>query len=344
MVQKLNKKQNMSINIFRYFCAILVVAVHTSPFYDVNDTLGYIFTQMLPRIAVPFFFAVSGYFYTSKLEKGQKVFWSYFKRILIVYSIWSLVYILISFLQWGNTNIIDFIKYCVIGYFINGTYYHFWFFPALIFSVCVTTLLFKIKCSKVIIPLSIILYILGCLGCSYYYLGIKIPLLGNLFVHEHFLLIRRVLLMAFPFFISGYLIHKIKSKFSQLTQIKWMMALAVIAVVWLSEIVLVVKLRIQTNIFLTLGLYLLVVAVLSFLLLKDPLAKFIKLSEAGKTMANFIYYSHPAFIVVVNLIMNNVFQKNLYQTPRFLLTVLITSVIGFLIYKSNNKFLKFIVK
>lgn len=66
-MEELNVKQrNCSIDLFRYVCAIMVVAIHTNPFTDVDAELGYIFTQIVPRIGVPFFFAVAGYFYIAK--------------------------------------------------------------------------------------------------------------------------------------------------------------------------------------------------------------------------------------------------------------------------------------
>ena len=64
-------KRNCSIDIFRYICAIMVVAIHSSPFTDINKDLGYIFTEIVPQIAVPFFFITSGYFYIKGLEKGS---------------------------------------------------------------------------------------------------------------------------------------------------------------------------------------------------------------------------------------------------------------------------------
>ncbi len=338
-----NKTRNLSIDIFRYFCAVLVVAVHTNPFTDVNDVLGYIFTQITPRVAVPFFFAASGYFYTQKLENNEDVFMPYLKRILVTYGVWSCIYFVVSFVQWGHTSIKDYVLNCIYGFFVNGSFYHFWFFPALIFSVCITTFLFKIKCSQLIIPLSIVLYIVGCLGCSYYNIGVDVPILGNLFTYEYFLIIRRILLMGFPFFVSGYVILKIKEKFSRLSERKLFCYLSLAIVIWLLEIVLVIKLKLQTNIIITLGLYLLVVAVFLFLL-KDPFAKLYKVSDLSRVTANFTYYSHPLIIICCGFVADTFYNKNISETPLFLLTVVIAGLIGFVIYKLNNRFLNFLIK
>lgn len=62
------KVRNNSIDIFRYIAAVLVIAHHTDVLADVHPMLSYLLSQVLPRISVPFFFAVSGYFYGSKRE------------------------------------------------------------------------------------------------------------------------------------------------------------------------------------------------------------------------------------------------------------------------------------
>ncbi len=52
---ELSQASNNTINILRVICAYLVVAIHTHPFEDINIKIGFIATQVIPRIAVPFF-------------------------------------------------------------------------------------------------------------------------------------------------------------------------------------------------------------------------------------------------------------------------------------------------
>ncbi len=331
-----------SIDIFRYVCAIMVVAIHTSPFSEINKELGYIFTEIIPRIGVPFFFAVTGYFYIQKLEKAQKPFFAYFIRLISTYFLWSLLYYFIAFIRRGNLNLKDFIVNSVYSFIITGSYYHFWFFPALIFAVCFTTFLFKIKCDKVLIPLSIFLYIIGCFGCSYYEIGIQIPILRNLFLSPHFNLIRRVLLMGVPFFVSGYLVYKIKSR--NITMNKLLCGEVMAVAIWLVEIYIVRMLKWEVNIIVTFGLYLLVTVTL-LILLENPLKNTMlsQISNGCRTLANFTYYSHPFFILCLSVLGNHFLHMNITATPMFFLTVISTFVVGFIIYKLDNRFLNQIV-
>lgn len=51
-----------SIDLMRVICAFMVVAIHIVPFDRINENIRYILIEIIPRIAVPFFFVVSGFF------------------------------------------------------------------------------------------------------------------------------------------------------------------------------------------------------------------------------------------------------------------------------------------
>ena len=304
---------------------------------DYGATMSFAVSQILTRIGVPFFFAVAGYFYTQKLEKHQKVFLSYIKKLFTTYFIWSFVYLILEFISWGHTQIKGFIVTSVLNFLIKGSYYHFWFFPALMISVCVVTLFYKTKLQKLLFPLAIILYAVGCIGCSYYSVGIKIPVLSSIYAFSDFLIIRRIFLMGLPFFICGQFIEKIKSKALKLGNIKLFIILVGSIVLWLAEILLVVKKGWQNNIIITFSLYPLTVAVMLFLL-KNPLPKFRKLSEKCRILANFTYYSHPLIMLIIKT-----FGSTVPNLGMFILTVAIATVIGLILSKfSKNKIVKLI--
>ena len=52
---------------FRVPAALLVIAIHTGPLLSLNGEANYLLTDILARIAVPFFFAVSGWFLVPRL-------------------------------------------------------------------------------------------------------------------------------------------------------------------------------------------------------------------------------------------------------------------------------------
>ena len=340
----MDKNYNCSIDIFRYLCAILVIMIHTSPFSDINYNLGYFFTNIVSRLAVPFFFAVSGYYYIQKLEANNEVFWIYLKRIITTYIIWNMIYFMIDFFQWGYLNMKGYLVSCFYSFIVTGSHYHFWFFPALIFSVCLTTIIYKLKINKILIPLSIVLYIIGCLGCSYYNIGINIPLLNHVYKLSQFDIIRKIIFMGFPFFICGSLVNKIQNKIRNIFSFSFYLYLILVSIIlWLSEIYFVINYNLQVNIVITFGLYLLVIAVMLFLL-HDPLSNYKNISIKCKYLANFTYYSHPFFILLILLFGEFIFHTDVTATVMFILITLVTCLAGLLLIKLNNRYLNLLIE
>ena len=73
-VKTLNTQRNCSIDFFRLVCAVMVVSIHTHPLSGINDSLTFFINNVFPRIAVPFFFCTSGYYYIRALKAGKPVF------------------------------------------------------------------------------------------------------------------------------------------------------------------------------------------------------------------------------------------------------------------------------
>ena len=280
--------------------------------------------SIIPRISVPFFFIVSGYFFFPNLHNKKPEFLRYIKKLGLVYLKWSLLYFFIDFILWGYRDLKGYLINSVVGLFYYGSYFHFWFFPALIYSVCLAGLLWNRKCKKMIIPISIVLYITGVLGCAYFNVSCSIPILQSLFTHPHFDQIRRILLMGFPFFSAGYTVHKIEKIINKDHSIYlWIASL----IAWILEIVIVIKMNYQKSIVLTFFLYPLVCMTL-IVLLQNPLLKWDKKAEKYAKLSNFTYYAHPLFILMMNLGCQTILGKPIPETLLFLFTVTLTFIVG----------------
>lgn len=258
---------------------------------------------------------------------------------------WSLVYFSLDFFNQivlDGHAIVPFLKNCLLSYFIFGSAGHFWFFPALIFSLCLVTLLYKCKLIKIILPLSVILYVIGCLGCAYFEIAKHIPLLNMLFEFEHFNTLRRILLMAFPFFSMGYLLLKIEKRYSNKNLIiGWLIS----SVIFLFEIFLLIHFEIDATIVITFGLYILLVFTM-LILLNNPLPQYSKISKISRTLANFTYYSHPMFQIFITVFskFTNIKIPNIIE---FIFTICITFSLGYILHllkeRKNWKIVNFII-
>lgn len=313
-------KRNSAIDIFRYICAAMVVAIHTEPFYDINVHIGY-FLQIITRIAVPFFFITSGYYYIRKSDSGTRILKPFLLRILKTYALWSCLYFMVDFFRWGYMNIKGFLAHCVYSFFLTGSHYHFWFFPALTYSACFVALFYKLKLQKALLPVSFLLYTIGCLGCSYRTIGNTVPGLSALFELSSFLTIRRIFLMGFPFFVAGIAVDRIckyieQRKMKNSTQA---LALGSLAAIWFAEIVAITYLKWMDNIVVSFGLYMITIGVLVFFLLHPPL-KLEKVAVKCHKAADFTYCVHPLIISLLQAAAAPLNRK-IANTVLFFLTV-----------------------
>lgn len=338
MIKK--EQRNNSIDVFRYICAIMVVCIHSHPFYEFSPQFSYIVSNIFPRIAVPFFFCISGFYFFQHIADDKEYYKKYINRLLLTYSIWSLIYLSLQFVSWrgGQQPLSVFLMQSIKNFVIYGVEGHLWFFPALIFSVIIATIIYLNGFEKVLIPSSIILYIIGVLGGSYTKIGSAIPILNVLYGLDSFDTIRRIFLMGYPFFVSGLLINKYKSKIMNVSSKKMTALLSGSFVLWIIEIALILKNNLGKEIIITFGLYFLLLSTVSFLI-RNPLPQYVKLGYRCRHLANFTYYSHIFFGILITH-----FLGDISPTLYFILIIIIPALICTMIMKINNKYLNLLIR
>ncbi|WP_080847822.1 serine racemase VanT catalytic subunit [Cytobacillus gottheilii] len=157
-----------SLDSFRLIAAFLVIANHTSPLLSYGENGDFILTRIIARVAVPFFLMVSGYFLYKYIENGDKAYiLSFCKKIAILYALSIFLYLPLNLYaghyeaaNWGQELIKDII--------FDGTFYHLWYFPGLILGVMIVAFLVRKIGLKFTFFISLILYIIGLFGDSYY--------------------------------------------------------------------------------------------------------------------------------------------------------------------------------
>lgn len=210
------KERYYQVDVMRFVCAILVISIHTSALYSFGDVPGKVLSLGIARIAVPFFFIASGYFFYERFS-NEGYLKAYIIRILKYYLISTVVYtvILFSFIKSRNSNIWDLVK----NLLFNGVSPSLWFFPALIFSISVLYLFLKKNWIKPLVIVSLVLYALGLIGDSYYGLVVGTPLEKLVEMYSAiFVNTRNGLCFGLPFLILGVLInkHDMKNKLKHL--------------------------------------------------------------------------------------------------------------------------------
>lgn len=153
------------LDYFRLLAAFMVVAIHTSPLLSINESADFFLTRILSRLAVPFFFAVSGFF-LFKVANNKEGLLRFIKKTSILY--------IVSILLYLPVNI-------YMGYFVelrfdellkdllfDGTMYHLWYLPAALLGSIISYFLINKLGLGVSLVISMLLYFFGLLGDSYY--------------------------------------------------------------------------------------------------------------------------------------------------------------------------------
>lgn len=212
---------------FRLIAAFLVIAIHTSPLTTFSADADFFFTRVLARVAVPFFFMVTGHFTLSTLftsdntehacpphlqraSAGRAV-----KRCLLklclLYGTAILLYLPLGIYagHYREVSIAEVMRMLIF----DGTFYHLWYFPACILGVLIVSLLSHFCSLRIAMVISSLLYMTGLLGDSYFGLAAKIPFLNGAYeaMFHLFSYTRNGLFLAPLFLLLGILAGKLSS-------------------------------------------------------------------------------------------------------------------------------------
>lgn len=205
-------KTYKGIDCIKLVAALLVVGIHTSWLWEYNSDLSLVMTQVLGRIAVPFFFITSGFFFARGLAKrGETQRLAYLKdynqRLLLIYGSWSVImlWFWVGYVKWyyhytGTTLIIAMVRQVL---FDPGV---FWY----ILGLCVCSLIsyrsiLKGKW-KGLLAVACLGYVFGMFGDSYYGLVKDLPVIGDIYRvwFSIFIHVRKGLTFGLLFFTIGY--------------------------------------------------------------------------------------------------------------------------------------------
>ena len=319
--------KKINIDIWRFIVSFLIVAIHISPFAKISPEFDFFFTRILGRIAVPLFLMITGYYILDRALKDKQVLVDYTKKILKIYLLCILLYLPINIYMgsFKNIDIITILK----DVFINGTLYHLWYFPALIVGVWITYYLVKKLGRKKALIVTILLYIIGVFGDSYYGITIMNQITKNIyeFMFNIFDYTRNGLFYV-PIFIC--LGHIIKADTRKNTKFDLLYALLCFILMSVEGSILHYY-NLQRHD----SMYLFLIPLMYFL--------FCYLMDYSKTsnkkirnIATYIYIFHPLFIVGIRFVsgiigMDKIFVEN--NLILYLLVCISTTIFAFLIEK-----------
>lgn len=166
------KKNYNAIDLMKFVSAFIVIIVHTYPFYTYMPTVGFISSNILGRVVIPFFFIAAGYFFQLGNPTPAR-FKKYITKLIKLYCIWSILYIPFGIHRLNNYMDMTPFLWAAGSFFalINfGTYYHLWYMAALIFAIIFCYYYLKKFSMKSLLIVGFVLFAIGCLETYYGFL------------------------------------------------------------------------------------------------------------------------------------------------------------------------------
>ena len=180
------KKRNLiNFDLTKLVCALLVVCIHASPVAGASAGIQFYVTDVAARIAVPLFYAMSGYLFFGRLEyengrikscpENRTRLLRQTRRTGVLYLGWSAAYLLILQLPnwyrtgwWGTYVIKDYL----VSLFFRCSYYHLWYLLAMLYAVPVLYGLLSLVPVRRAATAAALLWIFECLTYSYLWIGV----------------------------------------------------------------------------------------------------------------------------------------------------------------------------
>ena len=301
------QKNYVWLDRFRLIAALLVIAIHTSPLASFSGESDFFLTRVLARIAVPFFLMVTGFFFPSDPDKLRKSL----KKLCLLYGAAILLYLPLGFYA-GHYRSLYFTDALRMLLF-DGSFYHLWYFPAAITGMIIVFALKRVLKLRRVCVISVVLYVIGLFGDSYFGLAEKLPPVKAAYegMFRLFSYTRNGIFMAPVFLVLGILIQEYSRKSLHRSTLRYALCLLVSFVCMTVEAFTLHNLRLQRHD--SMYVFLLPVMVSLFLLLLSlpetaaprrttavPIAGAATPRKAAiASAAMWIYLLHPAFIVLV---------------------------------------------
>ena len=345
-----NKLNYDNIDFFRYIFSIIIIVLHMRPFLETSNQLDLAFNNIVSRICVPFFFVVTGYFVAKKEKDNPNYIKKYIKSMIPLYLTWCLIYlpiILISAYSYlpQISSYISMIKIpvyllvplsiilipiaLIIVLLYTGTYYHLWYFPAVMLSLFVLSKWKKRWKIKYLFVISFILLLFGATETYYGFLPSSIKDWLS-YYYNLFFTTRNFLFFGLFYVVMGYWIGNRKKLYSNHSFLKLIVCVFLLIA---EALILQGTERLNSNILLScvpLVYYLFLSAIYM-----DTIFDF-SFKKRFRILSKYYYLIHPLIIFIFQFVFIN--NMNLiWNFLNVIVVVLVTHFASVIIIKLKVK-------
>lgn len=330
------------IDLFKFIFSFFVVMIHLMPLSALGNKYQFI-SEVITRIAVPFFFCASGFLLKNKLDNNvngasnNKIVLQYIIRILMLYLIWTIIYLPCIIFWYINDEetILGFIKKSIF----DGTYLHLWYLPALSVAIIFVYVLYNKTNAVITISITAGLYIIGLFDHSWYnlfdnqYVHKVIDIYDEIFITSRNGIFFGAIFIAIGFFVKDYRLNLKKSIYGCI--VSWLFVFIEMYIYRKFHIFR----TIETTVF---------IAVLAFFIFNLALNIQLKDSTKYKIIRNagtLIYFGHCWVDFTFSIVQYNILHRTFNSLVRFGYTIAITVPLAFLVvFLQKKKGLKWLNK
>lgn len=328
-----SRKGYIGIDYFKFVAAFLVIAIHTSPLATFTENGDFILTRIIARVAVPFYFMTSGFFLISRYAYNTDKLRAFLKKMSVIYGISVLVYIPLN--VYNHYFCMDnLLPNLMKDIFFDGTMYHLWYLPASMFGAVIAWILVRKTGFYKALGITIVFYVVGVFGDSYYGVVCHIPTIQRIYNHlfEMFDYTRNGLFFAPVFFVMGGMIA---DKENGISRKKCVIGLSISALLMLAEGIVLHIFDLQRHDSMYFALLPCMYFLFTLLIQLQGQRK-----EMLRTMALVIYIIHPMIIVAVRLVARTLRMQTLLienSLIHYLAVCIVSAIISFLFVKVLHK-------
>ena len=169
------KKNYDAVDLVKFIASIFVVSIHASALYDIDPMANALICEGIARLAVPFFFVASAFFYLKELDKHNDigVLKKHCRRLITLYMAWFIVSLPITvFNRIVNSEYSFFVTMLrfIKSFFVTSTFSGSWFITSCLFCSVLYWFLEKLperKRKVLTILLSVLAYAIPVLTSGY---------------------------------------------------------------------------------------------------------------------------------------------------------------------------------
>lgn len=199
------QKKNYGLDFLKFIFAISVVILHVLPINDKNFWLG----NGLCRLAVPFFFFISGYYSDRGVSRkvGFSSFLKFLSPYIVAFLFWMIVYSFYAykkiFVLIEPSSIPIYIGKLFYVFFYKEGYFHLWYLLAVIYGLLFLFIAQKLKIKdSLLFIISLVFFYMGAVSTTYR------VLMPDCIIFSCVKFIGYPVFFAFPMISLGFLFNK----------------------------------------------------------------------------------------------------------------------------------------